>query len=331
MTRVSVLGCRSRYATPSVFADGSGPNVESPGYSTLINARSPSNELCLGAVLISFAPIFVRAMDTSPTTAAFYRCAIGGTTLLVLCRWRTPGMLLGPGAARKWSVLAGLFFAIDLAAWHRSIHLIGPGLATLLVNFQVFILAAYGRIFLHQRVSWQQVMGMGLALLGLALLLVQPSVPLLDEQRTGLLLALLTALVYAGYILSLRQARMTGTSPLAEVGIASVSASLLLLPLLLLFGEDLVLQDRREARLVMGYALLPQVLGWVLISRGQTRLRPSTVGLLLLLQPALAFVWDVWFFSRQTTTREWVGVSLALVGVGLGSLRGRQTRFHAER
>lgn len=290
----------------------------------MTDPRSPSAELCLGAVLISFAPIFVRAMETSPTTAAFYRCFIGGAALLLLARWRSPGSLTGHASARNWSVIAGVFFALDLAAWHRSIHLIGPGLATLLVNFQVFLLAAYGRIFLHQKLSWKQITGMGLAFLGLSLLLVHPVDALSEEKRKGLLLALLTAWVYAGYILSLRRARATGASPLAEVGTASLSASMLLLPLLLLLGEELVLVNRREASLVVGYALLPQVIGWVLISRGQARLLPSTVGLLLLLQPALAFIWDVWFFARPTTNREWIGVSLTLAGVGLGSFAGRQ-------
>lgn len=28
-----------------------------------------------------------------------------------------------------WAALAGLFFAADLACWHRSIRYIGPGLA----------------------------------------------------------------------------------------------------------------------------------------------------------------------------------------------------------
>ncbi|MFZ9886750.1 MAG: DMT family transporter [Myxococcota bacterium] len=286
---------------------------------------SPSGELCTGAVLISFAPIFVRAMDTSPTTAAFYRCALGGALLLSLARWRAPGSITRSAAARNWSILAGLFFALDLAAWHRSIHLIGPGLATLLVNLQVFVLAGYGHFFLKQRLAPRQGAGMGMAIAGLTLLLVPGDHAAHAEDQTGVWLALATAFVYSGYILSLRRARAVGESPLAEVGVASISAAAFLLPLVLLWNEELVVANRNEGLLVLGYAVLPQVLGWVLISRGQARLSPSTVGLLLLLQPTLAFAWDVWLFSRTTTVQEWCGVSLALVGVGLGSSGVRQS------
>ena len=39
---------------------------------------------------------------------------------------------------------AGVFFSLDLWFWHRSIIYIGPGLSTLLANFQVFILMLVG-------------------------------------------------------------------------------------------------------------------------------------------------------------------------------------------
>jgi drug/metabolite transporter (DMT)-like permease len=40
--------------------------------------------------------------------------------------------------------------------------------------------------------------------------------------------------------------------------------------------------------------------------------------LILLLQPALAFVWDVLFFQRPTTLVNWLGVMLALAAIYLG-------------
>ena len=48
----------------------------------------------------------------------------------------------------------------------------------------------------------------------------------------------------------------------------------------------------------------------VLITGGLSRVRASTVGLLLLLQPTLAFVWDVLFFDRPFGLRETIGALL---------------------
>ena len=44
-------------------------------------------------------------------------------------------------------------------------------------------------------------------------------------------------------------------------------------------------------------------------------------GLLLLLQPALSFVFDVILFARPTRALDWIGVALSLVGIFVGSYR----------
>src|SRR3546814_6493384 len=64
-------------------------------------------------------------------------------------------------------------------------------------------------------------------------------------------------------------------------------------------------------------------LSWVLISRAMAQLRVALIGLLLLLQPVVAFVLDVWLFGRPTEPREWVGLALSLAGIFLASLKGR--------
>lgn len=51
--------------------------------------------------------------------------------------------------------------------------------------------------------------------------------------------------------------------------------------------------------------------------------REALVGLLLLLQPVVAFVLDAWRFGRVTEPREWVGLGLSLAGIFLAGLKGR--------
>jgi drug/metabolite transporter (DMT)-like permease len=58
--------------------------------------------------------------------------------------------------------------------------------------------------------------------------------------------------------------------------------------------------------------------------RAMPRLPASLVGLLLLLQPALAFVLDVLLFHRATSAGDWLGLLLALAGILLGALRPRR-------
>jgi len=166
----------------------------------------PRLPLTIGAVLISLSPVWVRLVDVPPTVSAFYRVAIGGialTLILVLSRRRlelSPRILIVLFAG-------GACFALDLWAWHRSILYIGPGLATLLGNFQVFFMMVAGLLFLGQKPQPMQWVAVPLALGGLALLVGPDWETLTTEYRSGVWLGLLTAVAYTGYLLSLRAAR----------------------------------------------------------------------------------------------------------------------------
>jgi drug/metabolite transporter (DMT)-like permease len=51
----------------------------------------------------------------------------------------------------------------------------------------------------------------------------------------------------------------------------------------------------------------------------------SLAGFILLLQPSLAFVWDVLLFQRPTSLMNWVGVSIVLFAIYLGSVKPSQS------
>jgi drug/metabolite transporter (DMT)-like permease len=74
-----------------------------------------------------------------------------------------------------------------------------------------------------------------------------------------------------------------------------------------------------DGALLVAYALVAQVIGWVLIAGGLSRVPASTVALLLLLQPTLAFLWDVLFFSRPFGVQQAVGATVSMTAIYLGS------------
>jgi len=83
-------------------------------------------------------------------------------------------------------------------------------------------------------------------------------------------------------------------------------------------NESFVIPDVQSWFALVGYGLFPQVLGWVLISKGLPKIEASRAGLILLLQPTFAFVWDILFFSRATTLLELLGALIALFAIYLG-------------
>jgi drug/metabolite transporter (DMT)-like permease len=70
---------------------------------------------------------------------------------------------------------------------------------------------------------------------------------------------------------------------------------------------------------LLGYGVVSQALAWILITRGFVRLETSVAGLILLLQPALSFVWDVLFFARPTDLLEVFGTFLTFYAIYLGA------------
>lgn len=280
--------------------------------------------LLLGALLISFSAVFATLASVPPAVAGVYRCAFGGA---VLCGWLAlrRESLVGGSVRRPWITLlaASLFFAGDLAAWHQSIRHIGPGLATLLANFQVFVLAAVGVLVFAERARLALLLAIPLALLGLALIVGFEWAGLPALRREGILLGLSTAIFYSGYILSLRRARQLspGVSPANDLAVVSLGTAVVLATGACLGGQSLAIPTWTDAAVLVSYGVVGQVLGWVLISSGLERVPAGLIGLILLLQPTLSFVWDVAFFALPMTATQALGAALAIVAIYVGSRR----------
>ncbi|HET9485260.1 MAG TPA: DMT family transporter [Xanthomonadales bacterium] len=284
---------------------------------------NPTILMLVGAALISTSAVFVRWAEVAPTVSAFWRMAFGAA-LLAPIAWRAArGMPLPRRRTLALLAVAAAFFALDLFLWHRSILYVGPGLATLLANFQVFILAFVGIVWLRERVSLKFWLAVLLSLAGLWLLVGADWRVFTDAYRAGVWLGLGTAGAYAGYLLSMRRAQSGPRAPGAEVGLwwsTALCAAMLALQVVA-EGERFAIPDGRTLAALLAYAAIAQVIGWIAIVRAMPRLPASTVGLLLLLQPSLAFAWDVLLFGRVVDAGDAAGIACSLAGIFLGTTR----------
>lgn len=281
--------------------------------------------MTLGAALLSTTGIFVAYTTVPATVSAFYRMAFGGAILLAWValrgRWRAVGW-----RDLAWAALPAVGFACDLFQWHRSILVVGPGVATLLTNFQVFLLALVGFLLYRERLGRWFAPGMLVAIAGLWLLVGADWSLFSAAYRAGVWLGLGSCVAYAVYLLSFRHALSghTRLSPAQFLGLMSLESALLLGLVGGLEGNAFALDGMRNWSALLGLGFFGQVLAWLLMVGAMPRLPASLVGLLLLLQPALAFVLDVLLFARPTSADDWLGLALALVGILLGTLRPRR-------
>lgn len=282
-------------------------------------------QIFIGAAMISFSPIFVKVAHVGPAAAAFYRGLFGGLILLALAAFQRKKIWPGFGPFLL-TAGCGFLFTIDLSCWHQSVHFVGPGLSTILANFQVFILSLYGVVILKEKLTRSFLASIPLSFLGLLLLIGFEWRGLDPTFRAGILFGLMAALFYTAYILGTRRAQAApgALSPQANMALISLSIAFFAGFEIPLVGEGFLIPDAASWAALIGYGFFGQALGSAMIMKGLPKIEASRAGLILLAQPALAFTWDVLFFGRSATPTELTGAVLALTAIYLG-MAGRKT------
>lgn len=290
--------------------------------------KLPTFQILCGAFLISFSGIFVKLADVSPTASGFYRVFFGAIFLLGASLWMEDIKKLTP-VKGLLIVFCGFVFALDLFFWHESIMHIGPGLATLLGNFQVFFLAAAGILFFGEKSRPRFFAALPLAIIGLLLIVGKHWSHLENNYKTGIYFGLLTALCYTAFLLILRKIRSDDTQSLfSTLMIVSLSCAFFLGLKMLHAGDSFTIPNLKSLSALLGLGLFSQTIGWVLIAHALPKMRASHAGLILLLQPSLAFIWDVLLFSRPTSILNWIGLVVTLAAIYMG-LTGKAVRSSA--
>jgi drug/metabolite transporter (DMT)-like permease len=280
--------------------------------------------LLAGAVLISFSGVWVKLSHVTPESAAFYRVFIGGIFLLLGSVWRKEFHRMSR-LQTGLMLLAGVLFALDLFCYHTSILYVGPGLGTILPNFQVFVMALVGILIYREKLRPVFLVSVPLAVIGLLLVVGIRWDLLGGKYRLGIYAGMATSVFYSGFLLSIRKLHGNARklSFFYILMMVSLTSACVLAAEMLISGDSFAIPDIQSILSLTVLGIFSQGVGWILIAQALPRLRVSLSGLILLMQPALAFVWDVVFFDRPTGTLNWAGVVIVLGAIYMGTLSGK--------
>src|SRR5829696_1309146 len=192
--------------------------------------RRPVAVVLAGALAIAFSAILYRLAEVSPSTGAFFRCALALPPLWVLARIEDRRFGRRDRRARALAWLAGAFFAADLILWHNAIEQVGAGLATVLGNTQVVLVALLAWAVLRERppngaLAAIPVVGVGVLLISGAL----EEGAYGSNPALGAVFGVLTGIAYAGFLLTLREGNRDlrrPSGPLFDATLASAVACL---------------------------------------------------------------------------------------------------------
>lgn len=285
-----------------------------------LNTREGIINMSIGASMLSFSPVFFTLSGTAPTTAALYRMLVGIFFLSIITFIRKEKLWKGPKQA-KAAFIAAFFFAIDLSVWHKCIALLGPGVATLFGNLMVFVLAAYGVFFLKEKLTFRIKLSIPLALLGLAMIIGFEWQGLAENVKEGIFYGILTAFFFGLFMVFLRisQKMEDALEPNANIANISFFTAIVMVVIVGYMGDPFIVTGVVPLASLLGYGVFSQVLGHVFISKGLAGTAPSLAGLLHLIQPALAYVWDILLFSKPIIFLEFFGFVITLTAVYIGS------------
>ena len=268
-----------------------------------------------GAATIAFSGILVRKANVSPETAAVFRCAYAVPALALLALYER--RRFGPRRVQHGrAAIAGVLFAADLIFWHHSIANVGAGLATVLGNLQVVLVAFAAWAVLSERPEARVLVSVPIVFTGAVLISgVLEEGAYGDDPAAGTLFGIATSIAYAGFILVLRDMNTDLRRPAGPLLDASAYAAVAGAIAGATYGAVDLVPTWPEHGWLLALALSSQVLGWLLISVSLPRLPAALTSVLLLFQPVSAVALAAVLLDEAPTAVQVAGVAVILLGV----------------
>jgi drug/metabolite transporter (DMT)-like permease len=269
--------------------------------------------LALGVFAIGWSAIFVRWAEVPGWTSAFWRMTLAQ---LVFVPWALAARTPRPRPARAAIVaamIAGAFFATDLALFNTAVMVSSAANATLLgTNAPIFV--ALGAWLLYRdrptRIFW---IGFALSFAGMVAIV---GMDIVRHPRLGLgdAFAVAGSACYAGYLLYVRRSRQS-MDALTFSAISGVTAAATLLVICLAVGTPLHGYPARSWGAMIGLAMVTQVVGHLSVAYALGRLPVSVTSIALLGQAPITAVLAVPLLGEHLSPLQALGGGLVLTGI----------------
>ena len=238
--------------------------------------------LGVAVVFISLSGPMIAATAAPVLAIAFWRCLIGSgiTGVWVIARrWSSLGALTRREI--RLTVIAGVFLGLHFATWIPSLTLTTIAASTALVATQPIWAALIARAT-GVRISSRVWIGIAIAFSGVIVLTgVDLSVD--PAHLWGDALALVGAVFSAAYVSVAERVRKTVDTSTMTFVLYAVSA-VTILPLVFIFGQQLVGFDAQAWALILAVTLGAQLLGHSMMTRVLSSTSATVVSLAILFE-----------------------------------------------
>lgn len=284
--------------------------------------------LAVSTVGVGSAVVFVRLSEVDATATLMLRmilasALLGGAAAL-------PGREMGRGST--WSprdlgllLLSSVVSGLDLLANHWSVHHTAVANTALLMNLSpVFVLLLSWLVF-RQTISSQRTLAVTVALAGGAIVVLGSgeAVSLGRGHLLGDGLAVLSAMLYAVYLLITKSLRSRLTTPVIMFANATV-IGVMLLPVALTTSSQVLPRGFGGYAIILGLVLVSQFLGHGFMAYSLRVLDAGVASLSALLRPVVAVVFGWLILGEGLGLVQMAGGAIVLAGLGWFQHLGRQ-------
>ena len=283
--------------------------------------------LAFGAVLIGFAPIFVKLSELSSSAITFYRMllAIPFLFLLNFKLNRTFKFKVNNKKTFLFAALASLAFTTDLTLWHYSMNITSVSNATIIVNSSPVFVAILAYIFFKEKLSKSFITSFSITYAGI-LGLIYFSNNYASGGIIGDIFCLIAAFFYGIYLLII--AKLGKENSLNIIFYTTLFCCLFSIVPMLIQGGKLIPSDSFEWINLVLLAVLCQFGGQYLITHGIGKISASEGSVGLLMQPITATILAGFLFGEILNIIQIIFVFVALFGIYLAriNLSGNQQK-----
>ena len=279
--------------------------------------------LALGAMLIGFAPIFVKLSMLSSSAISFYRMFLALPFLFLLNYILNKKFFFRVKNKRTifFAAFASLAFTTDLTLWHFSMDITSVSNATIIVNSAPIFVAILSFIFFKERLTKGFLLSFLVTYIGIVGL-IYFSNNYVNGKLLGDILCLIAAFFYGVYLLVI--ARLGKENSLNIIFYTTFFCCLFSIIPMMIEGGNLIPLSSFEWLNLTLMAFLCQFGGQYFITHAIGKISASGASIGLLMQPLTATLLAAIIFSEILSSLQIVFALISLFGIYLARINLNQ-------
>ena len=279
--------------------------------------------LALGAMLIGFAPIFVKLSMLSSSAISFFRMFLALPFLFLLNYILNKKFFFTVKNKQTilYAAFASLAFTTDLTLWHFSMDITSVSNATIIVNSAPIFVAILSFIFFKERLTRGFLLSFLVTYIGIVGL-IYFSNNYVNGKLLGDILCLIAAFFYGVYLLVI--ARLGKENSLNIIFYTTFFCCLFSIIPMMIEGGNLIPLSSFEWLNLTLMAFLCQFGGQYFITHAIGKISASGASIGLLMQPLTATILAAIIFSEILTSLQIVFALISLFGIYLARINLNQ-------